>query len=203
MKWFQVDADTPGDPKIKAVVRELGPAGMGALFFLWCHIADHGTRRAGWSLNSLGHPIPVAELQEVSRLTESEFIKLTTICTSTGHWLKRPWDMRQVIAIPAMTRRADTYTKRQMRRGGEVSSNNGRSNFDNSTVQTVHTKKNPPTPLSAKGGAPPRLTRHELKDARTILNQRFGRCEHEPECAGTQVCVRAIALERKLKAEAS
>lgn len=57
-----------------------------------------------------------------------------------------------------------------------------------------HPSKNPPTPLSAKGG---RVTRKELAHARAVLGKRFGRCQHEPECANPEDCVRAIAADRK------
>jgi hypothetical protein len=193
MKWFQVDSDTPNDPKIRAVIRELGVAGMGALFFLWCHIADHGIRKPGWSINTFGHPIPESELIEVSKLSDSDFAKLALICTSNGHWLKKPWEARRVIAIPAMSRRADTYTKRQMRSGVDESSKQVRSNFANSTVQDS-TYKEPPNPLSAKGG---RLTRTELKEAKEIRARSWGGCKHDPRCANYDACVRAIALSRK------
>jgi|SRR5579885_3357724 len=114
MKWFQVDSDTPNDPKIRAVLRQMGPAGMGGLFLLWCHIGDHG-KRPGWSVDSTGKPMPEHELVIASELKSDEFLKLVAICTSSGHFLKSAWERRRVIAIPAMARRADTYTRRRVR----------------------------------------------------------------------------------------
>lgn len=67
-----------------------------------------------------------------------------------------------------------------------------RSSSSSSSVRTT-----PPTPLSAKGG---RLTRKELAHARTVLKNRFGRCQHDPECANPDACVQtiaAIAADRK------
>lgn len=157
MKWFQVDADTPHDPKVKAVLREMGVAGVGGLFLLWCHIADHGTKKPGWSLNSFGRPMPETELIIASELNRDDFLRLVTICTTTGHFLERAWDQKHVIAIPAMAARADTYTKRNVRTRVEQGSNKVRqsaSTTQHKTVQhtTVQTTKEekavaaPPSP---------------------------------------------------------
>jgi hypothetical protein len=192
MKWFQVDSDTPNDPKIRALVRELGAAGMGGLFFLWCHIADHGIRKPGWSLDSFGRPMPVEELIDASKLSEPEFSKLAVICTSSGHWLKRPWERRKVIAIPAMTRRADTYTKRRVRTHVEQSPTNVEESSSTTQDNTGHSKKNPLTPF--QGG---RLKRAELKAAKELRATVYGGCPHEPRCTKYQSCVEAIALSRR------
>lgn len=54
--------------------------------------------------------------------------------------------------------------------------------------------KNPPTPLSAKGG---RLTRKQLKAAETIRNRVHGGCPHTPRCDTAEVCIRTIATATK------
>ena len=183
MKWFQVDSDTPNDPKIRALVRELGAAGMGGLFFLWCHIADHGIRKPGWSLDSFGRPMPVEELIDASKLSEPEFLKLAVICTSSGHWLKRPWESRKVIAIPAMARRADTYTKRRVRTHVEQSP----TNFDecSSTRQdnTAQAKENTLAPFV--GSRKPH--RKDIADNKN--------CSHEPPCRTRHACVERTVEE--------
>ena len=51
--------------------------------------------------------------------------------------------------------------------------------------------KNPPTPLSPKGG---RLTRKQLKTAETIRNRVHGGCPHTPRCETAETCIRTIAL---------
>jgi hypothetical protein len=114
MKWFQVDSDTPNDPRIKAVTRELGAGGMGGLFLLWCFVADHGTK-PGRSLDSSGRPFPIEDLREASRLDQQQFDRLIAICVDVGHFKKDAWEKRHEIEIPAMRRRADTYTKRSLR----------------------------------------------------------------------------------------
>jgi hypothetical protein len=117
MKWFQVDSDTPHDPKMRAVLRELGAAGFGGLVLLWCHIADHGTRRPGFSIDSQGKPMPIPDLVDATRLTLDQFDRLVAVCLETGHFMLGPWQAKKVIAIPAMARRADFYTQRKISGG--------------------------------------------------------------------------------------
>lgn len=114
MKWFQVDSDTPHDPRMRAVTRELGAEGMGALFLLWCYVADHG-KKPGRSVDSSGRPFPLEDLREIAKLEPAKFDRLVAICVESGHFKKEPWDERQEIQIPAMRRRADTYTRRKQR----------------------------------------------------------------------------------------
>jgi hypothetical protein len=190
VKWFQVDSDTPNDPKIRAVFSTLGPAGVGALFLLWCHIADHGTKRPGWSINSHGRPIPEAELQAVAGLAGGDWTALVDVCCATGHFLRSPWHRRKVIAIPAMSSRADTYTKRCRAQNFEHSSKS--VPLQDKTRQDK--RKNPPTPLSAKGG---RLTRRDLADAKAIRAWALGGCPHTPRCATYDACLRLIATARR------
>jgi hypothetical protein len=114
VKWFQVDSDTPNDPRIRAVLRALGTEGFGGLVLLWCFIADHGTK-PGRSLDSSGQPFPVEDLKDASGLDKSKFDRLVAICVESGHFKKEAWTERQEIVIPAMRRRADTYTRRRVR----------------------------------------------------------------------------------------
>lgn len=187
MKWFQVDSDTPNDPKVKAVLRELGPAGVGGLFLLWCHIADHGIRRPGWSLDSNGRPIPEHELMIASELTTEQFTKLVAICTASGHFVKAAWDRRKVIAIPAMASRADTYTKRVVRTGFEPSSKKVGQSSSTTQDNTGPTNKSP-NPLSAKGG-------RRRKPRRSIDGST---CPHEDRCPTSDACIaRCLSEGRK------
>lgn len=114
MKWFQVDSDTPNDPRIRAVTRRLGAEGMGGLFNVWCYIADHGAK-PGRSIDSNGRPFPLDDLREASLLCEQKFTDLIEICVDTGHFNKKAWTEKQEIQIRAMRRRADTYTKRKVK----------------------------------------------------------------------------------------
>lgn len=110
MKWFQLDADMPHDPKIRAVIRSLGPAGLGGLAALWCHIARHG-RDPGRSVNARGEPLNLEELREASLLSAEDFHVLVDVCVSTGHFQRGPWEHAREIVIPAMARRTDRYTQ--------------------------------------------------------------------------------------------
>lgn len=193
MKWFQVDSDTPNDPKIRAVYRGLGLEGIGGLFLLWCFIADHGTKRPGWSIDSKG-PIPIDDLRDACKLDEQKFHELVAICTSSGHFDERRWQSKNVIAIRAMARRADTYTKRNVRTRFEDAAKSSRRMFANKTTQDK--TKNPPTPLSGKGG---RYTRKELDHAKAVRRGRMG-CVHSPRCESSDACVRLIAAEVRAKA---
>ena len=192
MKWFQVDADTPNDPKVRAVYRALGLEGIGGLFLLWCFIADHGTRRPGWSIDSSGRPITIDDLRDASRLEQQKFDDLVAICLSVGHFEKRPWTTRKVIAIPAMASRADTYTRRSVRTSVEQCSKTVRRDFANKTTQDKTTPEIPPTPLSAKGGR--RFTKADLKEARRIRNLGFG-CRHDPRCPDSFACEALMASD--------
>jgi len=116
MKWFQLDADAPDDPKVRAVVRALGPAGFGGLVGVWCHIARHG-QRPGHGIDSRGAPFPVDELVEASMLPADKFMTLVDVCTRTGHFRRDIWELHRGIWIPAMERRGDQYARRQARHG--------------------------------------------------------------------------------------
>lgn len=113
MKWFQVDSDTPNDPRIRAVTRELGAEGLGGLFLIWCYVADHG-HKPGRSIDSSGRPFPVADLREISKLEQATFDRLMAICVESGHIKKEAWEKRKEIHIPAMERRSDTYSQRKL-----------------------------------------------------------------------------------------
>jgi Lin1244/Lin1753-like, N-terminal len=114
MKWFQLDSDMPQDPKIRAVIRALGPAGVGGLVGIWCHVARHGSY-PGRAVDSRGHPLALEELQEASLLPDDQFQSLLDICLRTGHFQRAAWEQSRGIWIPAMERRGDTYTQRHLK----------------------------------------------------------------------------------------
>jgi len=116
VKWFQLDADTPDDPKIRAVVRVLGVEGFGGLVGLWCHVAKHG-RKPGQGVDSRGAPLPVDEIVTATGLPADKFNALIDVCTRTGHFRRDAWEMYRGIWIPAMERRADRYARRVAKSG--------------------------------------------------------------------------------------
>jgi hypothetical protein len=111
VKWFQLDSDMPDDPKIRAVARELGPAGIGGLVGVWCHVAKHG-RLPGQGIDRHGAPLPIDDLLAASQLTPDQFATLVDVCLRTGHFRRDVWEQHQGIWVPAMERRADRYTRR-------------------------------------------------------------------------------------------
>ena len=76
MNWFQLDSDTPGDPRIRYILEKFGNSGLGALLRLWCFIADHG-KRPGWGIDSHGKPFKKAILVQATGLTDQEYTDLT------------------------------------------------------------------------------------------------------------------------------
>lgn len=115
MKWFQLESDMPHDPKIRAITRELGAAGLGGITGVWCHVARHGCY-PGRAIDSRGQPLNLDEIQEASLLDGDEFQALVAICVRTGHFKREAWEQYRGIWIPAMERRADRYTKEQAKR---------------------------------------------------------------------------------------
>jgi len=99
--------------------------------------------------------------------------------------------------------------RNRLRAGSNGAANAADNGRDNRTDNNRHNKaaspdpdpdlrtRNPPTPLSAKGG---RLTRRDLQEAKEIRSRAHGGCRHHPRCATFDACVRLIAQERKVKA---
>lgn len=113
MKWFQVESDMPDDPKIRAVTRALGPAGLGGLTAVWCHVAKHGSY-PGRAVDREHQPLPLDDIAEASLLPRDQFQQLVEICLRTGHFQPAAWQRCRGIWIPAMERRGDTYSKRHL-----------------------------------------------------------------------------------------
>jgi len=111
VKWFQVDSNTPNDPKMRAIQGRHGVEGIGATFLLWCFVANHGAR-AGWSIDHREQPIARPFLVDASGLDEARFEALVATLIEVGHVSAHEWRDRGVLAFPAMERRADIYTKR-------------------------------------------------------------------------------------------
>src|SRR5262245_39750195 len=111
MRWFQLDANCTSDPRILAVIRKFGNQGLGALIRLWCFIAEHG-KQPGKSVDASGRRIPKAFLIHATGLNESEFDLLLSEIAENGHIVEHRWRKHLIVEIPAMARRADTYSKR-------------------------------------------------------------------------------------------
>jgi hypothetical protein len=196
MKWFQVDSDTPNDPKIRALIRTLGTEGDGSALLAvvlhrqpwrasWLvdrHRAAGRFRSTNWSKPASSSQVKFDELSEI---------------VSSWTFRKVAVEKRNVIAIPAMERRADTYTRRRVRTRFEQSTTNVEE--CSSTRQDIPSTTN--TPLTPLAGG--RMTRAEKKRAEEILKIRFGRCQHNPACANRNACIAAVVDEIRSKAAAS
>jgi hypothetical protein len=188
MKWFQLDSDTPDDPKIRTVKKQCGLAGFGALVNLWCFVAKHGRRRPGWSLDTTGRPIDKSFLVDASELSVDEFDLLLSVLARNGHISAPQWKNRRVLVFPAMSRRVDDYTRKRLRSNSGHTPDNVRQQ-DN----TVHnnSNKNPHTPL--KGGSRSGVIRADRTRAAAFLKNNFGRCPHDPRCGSSTACRARLA----------
>lgn len=135
MKWFQVDSDTPNDPKIKAIIKvglphpTPGQAAAGALLLLWCYIADHGGGDPGEGVDGDGLPLPLGEMADECHFPATEdLIAWLDFLASKRHIDHERWQANQTVVLPAMRNRADAYARskgrgddRKLARPGENS----------------------------------------------------------------------------------
>lgn len=121
MKWYQVDSDTPDDPRIVLILRGYGDdenRALGALFRLWCYVACKGVS-PGVGINDSGQPFPLLHLAAVAH-EEPEFVaKLLDRCAEYGHIDKGRWRVDQAVVFKAMVTRGDTYSQRKQRKKGK------------------------------------------------------------------------------------
>lgn len=124
MKWFQVDSDTPDDPKIKAVIRRGlagatwvagspsgGQAAAGALLLLWCYVANHGGGDPGVGVGSDGEPLPLNEMaDELLFDSQADLERFLDFLAEKRHIDPDAWT-RRLVVLPAMSKRADAYAR--------------------------------------------------------------------------------------------
>ena len=185
MKWFQLDADMPHDPKIQSILEKFGNSGLGALIRLFCFVADHG-KRPGWSIDSRGKPFEKATLVQAMGITHHEFTKIMSEGTQNGLFKKNAFSKAGLVVIPAMASRASNYEKRRVRTLAAHSPANRRQ--QDSTVQDK-TK----TRARARHG--------ELRSP--VSSGTTGSfCGHTPRCDSFRACTeRTIAEARRQRAE--
>lgn len=125
MKWFQVDSDTPDDPKIKAVIRRGlagapwvsdrpngGQAAAGALLLLWCYVANHGGGDPGIGVDSDGQPLPLGEMaDELLFDTQADLERFLDFLADKRAIDPDTWTNQRLVVLPAMAKRADAYAK--------------------------------------------------------------------------------------------
>lgn len=117
VKWFQVDSDTPNDPKVKAAIRRglpnpaAGQAAAGALFLLWCYVANHGGMGPGEGVDGAGDPLPLSEMADECLFDSVDELKgFLAFLADKRHIDPEAWAAGWV-RLPAMAKRADSYAK--------------------------------------------------------------------------------------------
>ncbi|MGE0430521.1 MAG: hypothetical protein AB7P11_21165 [Hydrogenophaga sp.] len=118
MKWFQVDSDTPDDPKIKAVIRRglpspnPGQAAAGALLLLWCYVANHGGGAPGIGVDSDGQPLPLGEMaDELLFDSQADLERFLDFLAEKRAIDPAAWADQRMVMLPAMAKRADAYAR--------------------------------------------------------------------------------------------
>ncbi|MGE0447356.1 MAG: HNH endonuclease [Vicinamibacterales bacterium] len=112
MKWFQVESNTPNDPKIRRLIRDFGNAGFGALVRIWCFVAEHGAE-VGKGVDSQGRSYNVDDLAHAAGATKEKVEKLMAVCAEVGHIDPALWAQSKTVFFPAMAKRGDEYTRKR------------------------------------------------------------------------------------------
>jgi hypothetical protein len=127
MRWYQVDSDTPNDPKIKRLLndatmaaggREAGAEAIGHLFLVWCFVANHGAQ-PGLGVKPDGSPLDLDDLAYEAAFRSTDDLR-TWLDTMAERGLIDPdqWKDHGVVFLPAMKSRADAYAKSKGRGPG-------------------------------------------------------------------------------------
>ena len=118
MKWFQSDANTPNHPTSRIVKRRLGMAGFGAMYQLWCFVAERGGAEPGRAVDSDGDPYSREALIEASELEAEQFDMLVEILVAQRCMDPDAWRERGEMYFPGMAKRSDQYTRRRQGKAG-------------------------------------------------------------------------------------
>lgn len=140
MKWFQVDSDSPNDPKIKALIRkgltDGGPGRAAALvghtFLLWAYIANHGEGVPGHGVKADGSPLSLVEMADECLFDGVDQLRAhVDFLAEKEHVDPTAWALG-IVSLPAMRTRADAYARSKGRgdsgpdRGNAGGSDTGR-----------------------------------------------------------------------------
>lgn len=120
MRWYQVDSDTPNDPKIKRLLQdaavasggpESGAQMVGHLFLVWCFVANHGAQ-PGLGVKPDGSPLDLKDLAyEAGFRTVNDLCGFLKSMADRGLIGLEEWESDRVVFLPAMKARADAYAK--------------------------------------------------------------------------------------------
>lgn len=191
MKWFQLDADCCEDPKIKHVISRRGNAGFGTLVRIWCFVANHG-KKPGYAVDAAGYPLSKQDLVEGSGVSEAEFDDLVLEMCKKRHFKWITTRLGEVLVIPAMSKRSDTYTKRTLRTNFEHSSNNVRlqtNKYKQTNKQAARVRRG-----SADASQPSPASRNPTKEHKRFPDGARS-CPHEPMCPTIRACIEQILAD--------
>lgn len=112
LKWFQVDSNSPHDPKISPIIRRRGQAGAGAIYLLWCYVAQHGKLQPGLAVRDDGGPRPLREAADECFFEGVDDLKVfLDDLADRQHLHGQLWADKGIIFLPAMWTRSNTYLK--------------------------------------------------------------------------------------------
>lgn len=123
VKWFQVDGDTPNDPKMKALMRRgvaanASQSAIGAVFLLWCFIAWHGEGEPGEGVRHDGRALNLQDMADECLFSSVDELKaLLDHLAERGHIDPDRW-RDGVVFLPAMNRRGLVYLRSKGRLPG-------------------------------------------------------------------------------------
>lgn len=145
MKWYQVDSDTPNDPKVKRLLDQArgdeAATLVGHLFLLWCFVANHGHGEPGHGITADGTPLDLGDMAYECRFQDEGNLRVF-LGKLAGLKLIDPDRWRDgIVFLPAMKKRADTYA-RSKGRGSPGGGN--RANAGGSGGTTTRNTPEPP-----------------------------------------------------------
>ena len=118
MKWFQNDSDAPDDPKVKPILRRglrnptPGQAAAGAMWLLWCFVANHGDGLPGEGINSERQPLDLQEMADECFFDSVDDLRaFLDLCAEKRLVNPDRWKNEGVVFLPGMYKRADAYAR--------------------------------------------------------------------------------------------
>lgn len=115
MKWYQVDSDTPNDPKIKRLLEtSRGPEAatlIGHLFLLWCFVANHGHGDPGHGITADGEPLDLSDMAYECRFQGDHDLRVFLDRLASLKLIDPARWADGFVFLPAMKKRADTYAR--------------------------------------------------------------------------------------------
>lgn len=116
--WFQVDSNSPNDPKIKEILRVGGQPWAGATWLMWCYIASSGKSEPGLGVRADGSPLPLKELASECRFATVEDLRAyLDFAAEQEHIHRQLWQDKGIVFLPAMWSRLMHYARSKGRQG--------------------------------------------------------------------------------------